>query len=222
GRVQRGVPRGRRGARRRRRAAHRERRSEPDPHRLPRGARAHGCARRAAEPAGRGWGAGRGPVGAARGARGHGGHGARGAGRGGARHGPRGRRATLGAKIGCDQLSPVLRRLAEHSGNPKGLPDGGGKGETGNVTLRVIAIDGPAASGKSSTAAAVARRLGWAHLDSGALYRAVTLAVLDNLGETGKGKRETWGPQQIIALVEDLPVRLVLIDDVFRPAVAGV
>ena len=88
--------------------------------------------------------------------------------------------------------------------------------------IRVIAIDGPAASGKSSTAAAVARRLGWAHLDSGALYRAVTLAVLDNLGETGKGKRETWGPQQIIALVEDLPVRLVLIDDVFRPAVAGV
>ncbi len=87
---------------------------------------------------------------------------------------------------------------------------------------RVIAIDGPAASGKSSTAAAVARRLGWAHLDSGALYRAVTLAVLDNLGETGKGKRETWGPQQIIALVEDLPVRLVLVDDVFRPAVAGV
>jgi len=90
------------------------------------------------------------------------------------------------------------------------------------VTLRVIAIDGPAASGKSSTAAAVARRLGWAHLDSGALYRAVTLAVLDNLGETGKGKRETWGPQQIIALVEDLPVRLVLVDEVFRPAVAGV
>ena len=90
------------------------------------------------------------------------------------------------------------------------------------MTLRVIAIDGPAASGKSSTAAAVARRLGWAHLDSGALYRAVTLAVLDNLGETGKGKRETWGPQQIIALVEDLPVRLVLVADVFRPAVAGV
>jgi cytidylate kinase len=81
--------------------------------------------------------------------------------------------------------------------------------------IRVIAIDGPAASGKSSTAAAVARRLGWAHLDSGALYRAVTLAVLDNLGETG-------GPQQIIALVEDLPVRLVLVNDTFRPAVAGV
>jgi len=98
------------------------------------------------------------------------------------------------------------------------------------VTLRVVAIDGPAASGKSSTASLVARRLGWAHLDSGALYRAITLAVLDNLGETagekaregGKGKGETWGAQQIIALAEGLPVRLVLVDDVFRPEVAGV
>ena len=98
------------------------------------------------------------------------------------------------------------------------------------MTLRVIAIDGPAASGKSSTASLVARRLGWAHLDSGALYRAITLAVLDNLGETaggkaregGKGKGETWGAQQIIALAEGLPVRLVLVGDVFRPEVAGV
>ena len=98
------------------------------------------------------------------------------------------------------------------------------------MTLRVIAIDGPAASGKSSTAALVARRLAWAHLDSGALYRAITLAALDNLGETlkdsltvaGKGKRETWSAQQIVALAEDLPVRLVFVDDVFRPEVAGV
>jgi cytidylate kinase len=41
----------------------------------------------------------------------------------------------------------------------------------------VIAIDGPSASGKSSTAQAVARRLGFAHLDSGALYRGVTLVA---------------------------------------------
>ena len=83
------------------------------------------------------------------------------------------------------------------------------------MTLRVIAIDGPAASGKSSTASLVARRLGWAHLDSGALYRAITLAVLDNLGER-------WSAERIIALAEDLPVRLVLVDDMFRPEVAGV
>ena len=38
----------------------------------------------------------------------------------------------------------------------------------------VIAIDGPAASGKSSTAAWVARELGYRHLDSGLLYRAET------------------------------------------------
>ncbi|HYS60706.1 MAG TPA: (d)CMP kinase [Gemmatimonadales bacterium] len=90
------------------------------------------------------------------------------------------------------------------------------------MTLRVIAIDGPAASGKSSTASLVARRLGWAHLDSGALYRAMTLAVLDNLGEQGAGSGERWSPERIIALAEDLPVRLVLVDDVFRPEVAGV
>ena len=39
----------------------------------------------------------------------------------------------------------------------------------------VIAIDGPAASGKSSTAQWVAKRLGFNHVDSGALYRAVGL-----------------------------------------------
>lgn len=43
----------------------------------------------------------------------------------------------------------------------------------------VIAIDGPSASGKSSTAAAVARELGALHLDSGALYRALTALALD-------------------------------------------
>jgi cytidylate kinase len=42
----------------------------------------------------------------------------------------------------------------------------------------VIAIDGPAGSGKSSVAAALARRLGFGWLDSGAVYRAVTARVL--------------------------------------------
>lgn len=84
---------------------------------------------------------------------------------------------------------------------------------------RVIAIDGPAASGKSSTAALVAERLGWAHLDSGALYRALTLAALDGFGERG---REDWPVQRILALAEELPVRLVLSKSTFRPEVAGV
>lgn len=42
----------------------------------------------------------------------------------------------------------------------------------------VIAIDGPAASGKSSTAQMVAEKLGYLHIDSGSLYRAATAAVL--------------------------------------------
>ncbi|MFL5594351.1 MAG: (d)CMP kinase [Gemmatimonadaceae bacterium] len=42
----------------------------------------------------------------------------------------------------------------------------------------VIAIDGPAASGKSSTAQMVAEKLGYLHVDSGSLYRAATAAVL--------------------------------------------
>jgi cytidylate kinase len=87
---------------------------------------------------------------------------------------------------------------------------------------RVIAIDGPAASGKSSTAAAVASALGWAHLDSGALYRALTLAALDNIGETEKGKGEGWSAQRIVDLGNTLPVQLALIGGAFRPVVAGV
>lgn len=87
--------------------------------------------------------------------------------------------------------------------------------------LRVIAIDGPAASGKSSTAGRVAERLGWAHLDSGALYRALTLAALDNLGEGGRRKGEEWPAQQVVAMAERLPVRLVLVGNRFRPEVAG-
>jgi CMP/dCMP kinase len=42
----------------------------------------------------------------------------------------------------------------------------------------VVAIDGPAASGKSSVALALARRLGFAYVNTGAMYRAVTWHVL--------------------------------------------
>jgi cytidylate kinase len=44
--------------------------------------------------------------------------------------------------------------------------------------IPVIAIDGPSASGKGTVAARVAERLGFHYLDSGALYRLVTLAAL--------------------------------------------
>jgi cytidylate kinase len=44
--------------------------------------------------------------------------------------------------------------------------------------MQVIAIDGPAGSGKSTVAKAVAARLGLAYLDTGAMYRAVAFAAL--------------------------------------------
>ena len=45
---------------------------------------------------------------------------------------------------------------------------------------RVVAIDGPAASGKSSVARELARRLGFVYVNSGAMYRAVTWHVLQH------------------------------------------
>ena len=45
---------------------------------------------------------------------------------------------------------------------------------------RVVAIDGPAASGKSSVARALARRLGFVYVNSGAIYRAITWHLLKN------------------------------------------
>jgi cytidylate kinase len=58
----------------------------------------------------------------------------------------------------------------------------------------VVAIDGPAGSGKSTTAHAVAAALGYEHLDSGALYRAVTLVALEE-----PGAPETWRPEALVA-----------------------
>ncbi len=49
----------------------------------------------------------------------------------------------------------------------------------------IVAIDGPAASGKSSTARAVAEALGFGHLDSGALYRAITHVALEEAARAG-------------------------------------
>jgi cytidylate kinase len=79
---------------------------------------------------------------------------------------------------------------------------------------RVLAIDGPAGSGKSTTAAAVAERLRLPHVESGALYRAVTLAALDAGVE--------FAGQRLVALASALPIRLDLTEAGFRPTVAGV
>ena len=50
---------------------------------------------------------------------------------------------------------------------------------TGETAHRVVAIDGPAASGKSSVARALARQIGFDYVNSGAMYRAVTWHVLE-------------------------------------------
>ena len=48
----------------------------------------------------------------------------------------------------------------------------------------IVAIDGPAGAGKSSVARALARELGFTYLDSGAMYRAVALASLEDPSRT--------------------------------------
>ena len=48
------------------------------------------------------------------------------------------------------------------------------------MAKKIIAIDGPAASGKSTTAKLVAQKLGFVYLDTGAMYRAITLKALEN------------------------------------------
>jgi cytidylate kinase len=61
----------------------------------------------------------------------------------------------------------------------------------------VVAIDGPAASGKSSTARRVAERLGIHHADSGALYRAATVARLRR-----DDAAEQWTIESVLATAE--------------------
>ncbi|MCG3149518.1 MAG: Cytidylate kinase [Verrucomicrobiae bacterium] len=48
-----------------------------------------------------------------------------------------------------------------------------------NESVTVIAIDGPSASGKSTVSRSVAKRLGFVHVDTGAMYRAVTWKAIE-------------------------------------------
>jgi cytidylate kinase len=78
----------------------------------------------------------------------------------------------------------------------------------------VVAIDGPAASGKSSTAHWVAERVGFCHVDSGALYRAVTAAALRAIPDL-----ESWTEARVLdsaAMVSLLPQSTA-----FRPTIGG-
>jgi cytidylate kinase len=61
--------------------------------------------------------------------------------------------------------------------------------------LSVIAIDGPSGVGKSTTAKAVAQKLGWSYLDTGAMYRATALA----LQRAGVGLEDRAGVERVLA-----------------------
>lgn len=79
----------------------------------------------------------------------------------------------------------------------------------------VVTIDGPAGSGKSTTAKEVARRLGLRHLDSGALYRALTVAI--RLAGVPEDQWDDLGPDAL----SKLDVSLVPTDQGFRVLVSG-
>jgi cytidylate kinase len=80
---------------------------------------------------------------------------------------------------------------------------------------RVIAIDGPAASGKSSVARALARRLGFIYVNSGAIYRAITWHVLERGIDPDDGARvaQTVESARIHCVLQNNESR-ILIDDV--------
>jgi cytidylate kinase len=64
----------------------------------------------------------------------------------------------------------------------------------------VIAIDGPAGAGKSTIAKILSEKLGYVYIDTGAMYRAVSWAVL----KSGKDVTE----ENILAVAKDIEVRL--------------
>lgn len=66
----------------------------------------------------------------------------------------------------------------------------------------IIAIDGPAASGKSTTARLLARKLGYTYIDTGAMYRSVTLKAL----EAGMLERLHENPEEIEPLLDNIDI----------------
>jgi cytidylate kinase len=65
------------------------------------------------------------------------------------------------------------------------------------MTPFVIAIDGPAASGKGTLARTLAGRLGYAYLDTGALYRLVGHKVLESGGDAGDEAAALYAAQNL-------------------------
>ncbi|MGI8759660.1 MAG: (d)CMP kinase [Acidimicrobiales bacterium] len=69
--------------------------------------------------------------------------------------------------------------------------------------MRVIAIDGPAGSGKSTVARRLAERLGLAYLDTGAMYRAVAFAALRRGIDPGDEEPVTRMTEHLEITVDD-------------------
>jgi len=78
----------------------------------------------------------------------------------------------------------------------------------------VIAIDGPAASGKSSTAQMVAEKLDYLHVDSGSLYRAATAAILRREKDPA-----SWSEASVLDAARDVELRVARTS--FYPAIDG-
>ena len=78
----------------------------------------------------------------------------------------------------------------------------------------IVAIDGPAGAGKSTVARAVARRLGLAYLDTGAMYRGLTWLALERGVEPSDGR-------SLAALARDVPMAIEPTEDGDRVRVDG-
>ena len=78
-----------------------------------------------------------------------------------------------------------------------------------------IAIDGPAAAGKSTIAKLVAKKLGYTYIDTGAMYRAITYKVLQSSTDP-RNEEEITGliAQTDIELQPDEEVQKVLLDGI--------
>jgi cytidylate kinase len=79
---------------------------------------------------------------------------------------------------------------------------------------RVVAIDGPAASGKSSTAQMVADKLGYLHIDSGSLYRAATAAI-----NRRNPNADNWTEEDVLDSARSIELRAARTS--FYPALDG-
>ena len=79
---------------------------------------------------------------------------------------------------------------------------------------KIIALDGPAGSGKSTTAKMLAARLGYVYLDTGAMYRALTYFAL-------KSKIAPSDGDKLAAIAERVPIEFETHEDINRVFING-